>query len=177
MELPREIITKSGIRYEHNTIYGPVRAGGVIIYSYKSGHIKLLLQQKNSRFEDMGGKIDKDDIDINATISREMFEEFKIIPLSKCIELINGPHDTIYIPNGKYLLYLIENKEISDIPLKAYGKYEDGKARTIHWVNSMGHKNIFLHPRLHIIRKQLTDFFTEKTDSYMIHQMSQIKID
>jgi hypothetical protein len=145
----------------------PIRAGGVIYYRFNkfSEKIQLLLQQIDKKFEDMGGKTDEKDIDINHTIGRELVEETNgIISMDEFYQQVNTYNHCIYSSIGKYLLYLLPaNEHIASTKLSEYSdkEFNDNVNRTVHWVNLDSLNNIMLHKRLSDVKDQIIDIFNK----------------
>jgi len=135
----------------------PIRAGGVIIYRKINNQIELLLIKKLisniERFEDIGGKTDKNDINELDTIARETCEETNSIIDEKIIKKQLKYSKSCYNLKSKYVLYFIKaNKYEKKLTSTVFGNIEthDSIHRTIEWVNSklIIDKMINLHPRL-----------------------------
>jgi hypothetical protein len=127
--------------YYENDKNKPIRAGGVLIYKKDDEHIKVLLIKKltfgDNLHEDIGGKTDKEDLNILDTISREVSEETNKIIDKEIIkeQLKNGK--PLYVPFSKYMLYLIEaNEEQKKLKTHLFGSLElhDKLKRRIYWI-------------------------------------------
>lgn len=151
-------ITKRPTFYYDNDEFKPIRAGGIIIYKIEDNSIKLLLIRTNynnkEMFEDIGGKTDINDISFYDTISREVGEETNFVINPDIITHQLSYADSIYIPHGKYLLYIIRaNNYERKLTPSHFGDKEthDNIERTIEWVNVndyINHTKNF-NPRLH----------------------------
>ena len=87
----------------------PIMAGGVLFYKYEENEIKVLVINKNNRYEDFGGKIDsKKDKNIIDTISREVAEESNNLFQNDYIIKKLKSSNPIYLKDSKYLLYVLE---------------------------------------------------------------------
>ena len=137
----------------------PVRAAGVLVWTYDRGRIVRLFR-KVGRWEDMGGKTDKRDTDPIGTAVREASEETNGKLFSKdhtkeqCEvilyrQLINN-YRVQYIPKAKYLLYHVYvDPSILRLSMKRFGLYEKtewGKLR--HYYKWFDRDPRNLHPRL-----------------------------
>jgi 8-oxo-dGTP pyrophosphatase MutT (NUDIX family) len=151
----------------------PIRAGGVIIYRKINNQIEFLLIKKLigniERYEDIGGKTDKEDIDELDTIARETFEETNNIISQSVIKKQLEFSKSCYNLKSKYVLYFIKaNKYEKKLKAEIFGNVElhDSIHRTIEWVNSklIIDKIINLHPRLilmiHDIKKYILNLQT-----------------
>ena len=117
-------------------------------YRVKDGVLHFLMIKCNDRYEDFGGRTDPKDKSIRATIVREVSEESnEIIPTKYTSYQIRG--SGIYLPNGKYLLFLI--KAEYDYDPESFGTEEicEKIPRTVEWIPVTDIVNSFnLHPRL-----------------------------
>jgi hypothetical protein len=94
--------------YLHNDQTKPVTAAGALIYKKVGGKLMFLVIDKQGKYEDIGGKIEKGDINIHATVSREVEEETNgQIKYSDIIERVKNAQ-YVYVPKSKYLIHLIE---------------------------------------------------------------------
>lgn len=135
----------------------PIRAGGVIIYRKINNQIEFLLIKKLigniERYEDIGGKTDKNDTNEFDTIARETSEETNSIINEQIIKKQLTYSKSCYNLKSKYVLYFIKaNKYEKKLKSAVFGDIEthDSIHRTIEWVNSklIIDKMIILHPRL-----------------------------
>lgn len=116
---------------------GPVYAAGVLFYVYDDeNRCKVLVQIKQHKTEDIGGKVDIRDRDIYETVIREVKEETnREIKISKH-RLIESKF--LYIPKAKYVLFLInatqQEKNLKSEDFKNY-EYSDyhRNFRTLTW--------------------------------------------
>ena len=114
-----------------------VKAGGIIFYRHKNNSIDLLLSISDRSVEDMGGCIDKEDVNIYETVAREVSEEsnkkFKIKNLIKRLE----DSRYIYTPKSKYVIFILEATETeAKFKKEDFGDTEthDNIKRTIKWI-------------------------------------------
>jgi hypothetical protein len=155
----------------------PIRAGGVIFYKIDplTKQIKILMQYtqrinqktniKRNVYEDIGGKTDEKDNNINDTIIREVVEETNgIITKEIFQEHLDKEKKDYYLKHSKYYLILIEaNKNIVNIDRRAYGKEEiNGKLRQFHWIdaNRLKTSGTPFNERIWFLRKDINDFFS-----------------
>jgi hypothetical protein len=112
-------------------IYG----GGVILFKKHDDITELLLIKNRGKYEDLGGRIDKQDKNIYETISREVKEESNGL-LST---IYNRIYDTpfIYTRISKYVICLVQaTDEESKLKGEDFGDRElhDNIERTAHWM-------------------------------------------
>ncbi len=160
----------------------PIRAGGVIFYKIDTltKQIKMLMQYterldqrtniKRHVYEDIGGKTDEIDNNINDTIIREVVEETNGIITKEIVQdyLDKENHkknQCYYLKHSKYYLILIEaNKNIIDIDRRSYGKVEkNGKQRQFHWIDAtrLNTKGTPFNQRIWLTRKEINGFFSK----------------
>lgn len=115
----------------------PVTAAGALFYKKVGKQMMVLVIENDSKYEDIGGKIDPDDEDIVAAASREIEEETNgIIKAENVIERLRTA-TYIYVPRSKYVIYLVEaNAEEKKLKKNDFGDREehDGFPRTIGWM-------------------------------------------
>jgi hypothetical protein len=159
----------------------PIRAGGIIFYKIDplTKQIKMLMQYtqridqktniKRNVYEDIGGKTDEKDNNINDTIMREVVEETNGIITKEIVqEHLDKEHHKMnqayYLKHSKYYLILIEaNKTIVDVDRRAYGKKEiNGKLRQFHWIDAyrLNIKGTPFNERIWFLRKEINNFFS-----------------
>jgi hypothetical protein len=155
----------------------PIRAGGIIFYKIDelTKQIKMLMQYterigidgiKRNVYEDIGGKTDEKDTNINDTIIRETIEETNnIITEEMMKEHLTKNIYCIYSKKSKYCLLLIEaNKNVSNIDRRTFGKKEksSGKLRQFHWIDSnrLVIRGTPFNDRIWKMRKEMADFFS-----------------
>ena len=121
-----------------------VKASGTLIYKFDDENkMKLLLIKTNGKYEDIGGKKEKEDKDIYDIADREMKEETNNIIFNVKDRLKKGQN--IYLQKCKYVLFIIE---ALDDELKLTKNIFDnkelmnGKERTISWIDKSYLKNI-----------------------------------
>ena len=156
----------------------PIRAGGVIFYKIDplTKQIKMLMQYteridqrtniKRNVYEDIGGKTDEIDNNINDTIIREVVEETNGIITKEIVkEYLDKENQSYYLKHSKYYLILVEaNKNIIDIDRREYGKEEiNGKKRQFHWIDAtrLNTKGTPFNQRIWLIRKEINNFFSK----------------
>ncbi len=150
--------------YFNNDSKKPIRAGGILYFKRVNGKIFFLLifnpWEKCKCFEDIGGKTDIVDLTIQDTISREVYEETNnLIEINLTKKLMEN-HESHYIENSKYNLYLIEaSEDIKKLNKHDFGLVENhtGWERTIEWIPQENIKKIKLHKRLIDIKKILLE--------------------
>lgn len=119
---------------ENNMIY----AGGVLLYKIVNDQIYFLMIYSNWRkcYEDVGGKVDKNDDTVYDTVIREAREETNdVIKLTK--EILTSSQ-YFYNTDGKYILFLVEANDEQKATIKEdFGPKElhDNIERTIEWIN------------------------------------------
>lgn len=114
-----------------------VTSGGVLIYKFSEKGMELLLVNSRGGFEDFGGKIDSDDQNIYKTVAREAFEESNQLLNKKQIESRLKIAPYIYIPQSKYVVFIIEaNFEEEKLKQEQFGETEihDNIERKVKWV-------------------------------------------
>jgi hypothetical protein len=119
----------------------PIHAGGVIIYRFSDDKImEILLIETKSKYEDIGGKVDKTDVNVIDTISRETEEETNgVIKAEDIIDRLEECINICYNKDSKYVLYFIEaTDEETKLVKKDFGDFEkhDDFKRTISWVKT-----------------------------------------
>jgi hypothetical protein len=163
--------------FANNDENQPIRSGGVMFYKLEplTKQIKILMQytervdqktnKKRNVYEDIGGKTDEKDNNINDTIIREVVEETNGIITEEIVkEHLDKEHQGYYLNHSKYYLILVEaNKSIINIDRRAYGKVEtNGKKRQFHWIDSNRLKTSGtpFNQRIWFLRKEINDFFS-----------------
>ena len=106
--------TRPTFQYKNN----PVRAAGILIYTVQGHRVLRLFRKIKGRFEDIGGKTDKDDTNEVETAVRECVEEThgKLFDArhtpEECAnilrELITTNCETEYNKKSKYLLFKLQ---------------------------------------------------------------------
>ena len=143
--------------YYENDKTKPIRAGGVIIYKKVGNDIKLLMikttHRNVTRYEDIGGKTDINDITEYDTVSREVAEETNLVINQKIIKYQLKNADSIYVPYSKYLVFLVEaNLYERNLKSTYFGDKEiqDNIYRTINWISLDSYLNNTLNfnPRI-----------------------------
>lgn len=115
---------------------GEIKAGGALFY-HKN---KLLMIYSRNNYEDFGGKTSLEDNSIEMTIAREVEEESNNIisrdfVLSK-IQDEKNDIDRYYIPQSKYLVYLIELDNFIDVELFGDLEITDNIKRNVEWIDA-----------------------------------------
>ena len=131
----------------------PIRAGGIIHYKYVDNVMYLLLSYCNNKFEDLGGKTDKQDINIYETISREVNEESnsKFNKFST-LSIIKKSNACAYITDAKYLVYLVQaSNRDAQYDVEDFGSIEKHTKcqRTIMWISAEKFLNDKFKQHLH----------------------------
>jgi ADP-ribose pyrophosphatase YjhB (NUDIX family) len=109
----------------------------------KTEKMEILLIYKDNKYEDIGGKIDLTDDSIESAAAREVEEETNsVISSESIIERLNAamsqPNRTIYVPNAKYLIFVVECTDDERVLKKdVFGEYEahDKIKRSIGWIS------------------------------------------
>lgn len=125
------------IKYIDSDKTKPVTATGALIYKNVGNKMMILIMDNDGKYEDIGGKIDKEDIDIFSAAAREIEEETNNNIMSSDIveRLKRSPY--VYIPKSKYVVFIVEaNKNEMTFTKDDFGDYEfhDGFSRTIGWI-------------------------------------------
>ena len=144
-----------------NTIFGPVCAAGVLFYTYDSNkEFRILIQRRENRIEDLGGKVDRKDIDIYDTAIREVYEETnKKISLSRK-RLMSSKY--MYLQMGKYMLFIVyatkrefsitdfSDHEVCDYAIDALASSLCIKKREISWESISNLKDQEFNSRINL---------------------------
>jgi hypothetical protein len=85
----------------------PVTAAGAVFYKNRGGKMMVLIMENDNKYEDIGGKIDPDDLSIQHTAGREIEEE-----TNGCIMMDNLMDrlqiaQYVYVPASKYVIFII----------------------------------------------------------------------
>jgi len=105
--------------------------------------MEILLIYKDNKYEDIGGKIDLTDDSIEDAAAREVEEETNSVISSESIierlqTAMSQPNRTIYVPNAKYLIFIVECTDDERVLKKdVFGEYEahDKIKRSIGWIS------------------------------------------
>lgn len=135
-----------------------VRAAGILVYTYRNGEKMLLFRKIDERFEDMGGKTEKGDLNAKETAIRECVEETngKLFDVShthnQCYNIIkniiSNNCEVEYNKKSKYLLFKLNvNNNILKKSMKRFG-LEEKTCNKKYYYKWMIKKDIKLHPRL-----------------------------
>jgi hypothetical protein len=119
--------------FEYNGL--PVRAAGILVYTYKGHQTLRLFRNIKGRFEDIGGKTDRNDTNEIETAVRECVEEThgKLFDArhtpEECAnilrDLIATECQTEYNPKSKYLLFKLNvHPDILELSMKRFGLKE-----------------------------------------------------
>ena len=115
-----------------------VSAGGVILYRVKKGNVELLIAESRGLYEDLGGCVDKEDVDIFETVAREAFEESnELISKSKIKKRLKKDVRFCYSKRSKYVTYIIKaNTDEAKLKSDDFGDKEihDDIFRKIKWL-------------------------------------------
>ena len=114
-----------------------VSSGGVLLYRFINGEMELLLSDTRGLYEDLGGKVDDNDKNINSSISREVHEESNGLIDKKSIKARLLKNNPIYIKKSKYLLYILHaTPKERTLKSEDFGNKEihDDINRTIKWI-------------------------------------------
>lgn len=128
--------------YYNNQRNKPIRAGGVMFYKRTPAGIEFLMflcewKNEQKKFEDIGGKTDRDDGSIEETIAREVEEETNSKIKKQMVLDLLSKSTPVYNNRIKYLSYLIEApEEITHLSQQDFGDVEEHTKweRTIKWV-------------------------------------------
>jgi len=118
-----------------------VKASGTLIYKFDNENkMKLLLIKSNGKYEDIGGKIEKEDKDVYDIADREMKEETNNVIFNIKDRLIKGQN--IYLQKCKYVLFIIEASD-NELKLKKqnFNEKELNNEKTISWIDKSYLKN------------------------------------
>lgn len=160
----------------------PIRAGGVIIYRKINNQIEFLLIKKLigniERYEDIGGKTDKNDTNEFDTIARETCEETNSIINEQIIKKQLEYSKSCYNLKSKYVLYFIKaNKYEKKLKSHFFGDIEihDSINRTIEWVNTkmIIDKIITLHPRLLLMINDIKKHILNLQSANLINNLTK----
>jgi len=160
-----------------------IKAGGVLFIHWKTNKEVLIQKALETsgklRFSDFGGKVDDDDITIDYTIARELYEEsnggirnkstkeyLSIDELNKMIN--NNIQIEIFIPFIKYILkivYFDDDKYEIDFNMTGTREKKDNIKRIVQWITYdefiKYYNSKSLHPR--IVFPSILSFFKVKT--------------
>jgi len=138
----------------------PVRAAGILIYTFKDQCVLRLFRNIKGRFEDIGGKTDNVDTNEVDTAVRECVEEThgKLFDTrhtpQECThilrDLIATNCETEYNKKSKYLLFKLQvHPGILDQPMKRFGlKEQTDWGELDHYYQWKSGKPWKRHPRL-----------------------------
>lgn len=130
-------------------IYGkPVKAAGIIPYYTDGNSTYFLLQNNGKWYEDFGGKVEKEDLDIRDTAIRELVEESNyVFPKEYAYEKLERG---IFNRGTKYMLYFLPVPQ--KYPESVFGEKEQllDLDRRVEWVkiDHLVNQKIAIHPRL-----------------------------
>ncbi len=140
--------------YFRNDASKPLRAGGILFYKKINNEpYFLMIDNTYSKWiEDIGGKTDEKDININSTIIREVDEETNSLINKNYVTMELSKNCTkLYCKYSKYILYLIEADEyVSSLSTENFGDIElhTKFSRKIYWYSRDQLKKSNLNPRL-----------------------------
>jgi len=144
--------------FEYNG--NPVRAAGILIYTFQGHRVLRLFRNINGRFEDIGGKTDNDDTNEVETAVRECVEETHGKLFDACHtpqecanilrDLIATNCETEYNKKSKYLLFKLQvHHSILEQPMKRFGlKEKTDWGELDHYYQWKSGKPWKRHPRL-----------------------------
>lgn len=132
-----------------------IMSGGALFYRTDQNSLEFLVMKVGKKFCDLGGKTESSDIDIKATISREVEEETDgLFKRAEVLIQLQTAH-FIYYPQCKYVLAFINCSAFqSGFDTPDFKKLENGteNMRTFSWIDGetlFDLKNIKkLHPRI-----------------------------
>ena len=114
-----------------------VKAGGILLYRKTEDDIYLLLIKSRGKYEDIGGRVDKQDKTIYDTVMREANEETNgVLDNISIFDRIKDS-DYIYNAKSKYALFIIEATDTEcKLESEIFGDKEihDNITRKILWV-------------------------------------------
>jgi hypothetical protein len=114
-----------------------VTSGGLLLYRFGKKGMELLLINSRGVFEDFGGKIDDDDMNIYETVAREAYEESNyLLDRTKILKRLQKAPKA-YMKKSKYVVYVIEaSKTESALEQSDFGDFEihDKIERIVKWV-------------------------------------------
>ena len=124
----------------------PVRAAGILLYTYVRGQKWYLLRKAKGKWQDMGGKTDDHDSSIVETAIREACEETNgrifceddtyetcMARLQSMIGKGRG-HRIRYNKKSKYVLFVLQVENIMHLPMSRFGSCEaDGMKHVYKW--------------------------------------------
>lgn len=124
----------------------PVRAAGILLYTYVNGQKWFLFRKAKGKWQDMGGKTDVQDTSIVDTAIREATEEtngklFSVDDTYTCCQtrlrnmLSNGRgHRIRYNKRSKYVLFIVRVDDLKKLPMSRFGSCEaDGMKHVYKW--------------------------------------------
>ena len=138
---PREEKKPRKFKFHHkNDESSPIAATGSMIYKFHEGEMFLLMIDKSSRFEDLGGKVDSTDESIYFSAAREIEEETNGAIKKESIikRLENSSTKSLYLFSSKYLLFFTKATEDEEkLKKENIGNVEknDNIKRTVYWIS------------------------------------------
>jgi 8-oxo-dGTP pyrophosphatase MutT (NUDIX family) len=161
-----------------------IYAGGVLIYRkiYNSEtiiDIEFLMIRNRNRYEDFGGRVDKDDKDIYDTVAREVYEESNSIISKKSVLKRIKKITPVYVEYSKYVLFIIEatDKEKDFLP-EIFGnrEYHDDIERTVEWISLNDFYSYANRKEINyrLINRGVFDNLTNLKNKYNLSKKSQI---
>ncbi len=140
--------------YFRNDTSKPLRAGGILFYKKINNEPYFLMIDNaySGYLEDIGGKTDEKDNNINSTIIREVDEETNSLINKEYVtmELLKN-YTKLYCKYSKYILYVVEADDyVSSLSTENFSDVEihTGFNRKIYWYSREQVKNSKLNPRL-----------------------------
>ena len=130
-----------------------ITAGGLLIMDFDNDKCLLQYTTKKNRFEDLGGKVDKEDDTIVHTIIRELYEESNKLIGSENNQVNFKNTQFFYIKECKYILAVIDSKNINiEKDLLKYGIIEEHTEldRYLVWIDikNILNNKVTINPRI-----------------------------
>lgn len=124
--------------YINNDNTKPITAAGLLLYKNVNNKMMLLIIDSDGKYEDIGGKIDSNDIDLYSTVAREVEEETNgQIKQQNIVDRLKFAQ-YIYVPQSKYLLFILEaTQNECKLNKNDFGDHEinNGTVRDIGWLS------------------------------------------
>lgn len=176
---PPQNTTSSSLRptfFLHDKEDFPIRAAGIIPYTFINNRPYALLLEKKGVFEDFGGKTESSDTSYITTAIRECYEESNYI-LKFTTKDINI-QASWYSKSSKYITFYVRID--STISLESFGDHEKNtlKKQNIQWIDLSLWNKINLHPRLrnnkfiYTLLSSSSSSLSLQKESYIFNQFS-----
>eukprot|EP01080_Neovahlkampfia_damariscottae_P009118 gene9118-1208_t len=147
----------------NNDEKSPIAATGALLYKFVDNEMLILMIDKSSKFEDLGGKVDQTDETVQFTAAREIEEESNlVIKIEDIIKRLENSKN-IYLPPSKYLLYFVKaTSQEEKLAKKDFGDVEknDNIKRTISWISRKELEEAKLNNKINYRLKNLKIFKT-----------------